>query len=490
MSKPRADPAETAVFKALRESEARYRRIVETAEEGILIVDADQRIGFMNPKMAAMLGYEIEEIVGQSAYALMDGEGRRQIEPRLQLRRLGVREQYEFRFRRKDGGEMWGWISASPIMDEAGKYAGALAMVTDITERKRAEETLKASETKYRALIDNSVDGILLADPDGNLVDINRQGERLLGYSNKELCGMTVARLHPQEELPRVQAAFSQAVDGGYAEYLDGLVLTKDGRKVPVDIRASAIEVGGRKFIQGTFQDITERKERERSRAEEEIAQRNALVREVHHRIKNSLQGVTGLLRRFAASHPDVAPILSEAAGQVQSVAVIHGLQGRAPVGNVAVCDLVRNITANVETLVQTRIDMNIAPHSDPCFILAEPEAVPIALVLNELLFNAVKHARPGTAVRVEVGIDEAGGCTEIRMINAGKLPRGFRLAGQTGEGSGLQLVASLLPRQGALLDWKEEDGEVAAALTLGAPVVFLARIGRPEEPAPTAAAG
>lgn len=324
--------------RALRESEARYRRIVETAEEGILIVDVDHRLSFVNARMAGMLGYEIAELVGQPAFIVMDEAGRQEVEPRLHNRRRGVREQYEFRFRRKDGGDLWGRVSASPIADDAGVYLGALAMVTDITE--------------YR--------------------------------------------------------------------------------------------------------------ERERRRREEEIAHRNVLVREVHHRIKNSLQGVTGLLRQFAASHPEAAPALAEAAAMVQSVAVIHGLQGRALSAGVTLCGLTESVATGVGALMQARIAQDIPPHCDPCLHLTEQDAVPLALVLNELMVNAAKHGRPGEALRIELDMDIAAACAEIRIGNPGALPSGFESATTRKMlGSGLQLVSALLPSHGAHLFWRETGGWV-----------------------------
>lgn len=226
----------------------------------------------------------------------------------------------------------------------------------------------------------------------------------------------------------------------------------------------------GERLVAGVSEDITDRKLAEQHRIEALEAQRDALVREVHHRIKNSLQGVTGLLRQFAVAHPELSPMLAAAAGQVQSVAMVHGLQGRTLSGRVELCDLVRSIVASVGTLMQTRIAADVPSECNPCQLIVESDAVPVALVLNELIFNAVKHGTGGKTVRVAVSVDAAGVSTEVRIVNSGQLPPGF--AGLRQQGNGLQLVGLLLPIQGASLAWQERDGEVTATLLLCQPVV------------------
>jgi PAS domain S-box-containing protein len=122
----------------LRRSEDRYRRIVETAQEGIWLVDADAKTSFVNPKMAALLGYESGEMLGRDLLEFMDDEWRAVAGRKLVDRAAGIVETHEFKFRRKDGSPLWGLLSCAPIV-ESGVYRGALAMVTDFTERKRLE---------------------------------------------------------------------------------------------------------------------------------------------------------------------------------------------------------------------------------------------------------------------------------------------------------------------------------------------------------------
>ncbi len=131
---------------ALRHSEERYRRIVETAREGIWVIDAESRTTFVNRQMAEMLGYGAEEMLGASLYQFMDDEGRRISQANVERRRRGISEQHDFKFRRKDGGELWALLETTPFFDDRGEYTGALAMVTNVTERRRMEEQLRQSQ--------------------------------------------------------------------------------------------------------------------------------------------------------------------------------------------------------------------------------------------------------------------------------------------------------------------------------------------------------
>ena len=140
----------------MRESEDRYRRIVETTDEGIWTIDASTSTTFVNPKMARMLGYTIEEMQGRPLRDFMDDEGWAFAQAQLARRAQGIADLHEFRFRRKDGSELWALLTANAIQDASGQYVGALAMVTDVTERHRAEESLRESEARFRSLFENS----------------------------------------------------------------------------------------------------------------------------------------------------------------------------------------------------------------------------------------------------------------------------------------------------------------------------------------------
>ena len=136
---------------ALEKSEERFRRIVHSAEEGIWEIDAAARTSFVNPKMAAMLGYSIEEMLEQPLVHFMDDEGRALLDRNIARRQQGIAERHEFKFIRKDGEVMWATLATNPIFDSDGSYLGALALVSDITEHRQSAE-LMWHQANYDAL--------------------------------------------------------------------------------------------------------------------------------------------------------------------------------------------------------------------------------------------------------------------------------------------------------------------------------------------------
>lgn len=135
------EPAEGKLA-ALERSEERFRRIVHCADEGIWEVDARGITSFVNPKMAALLGYAIEEMLEQPLAHFLDDEGRALLERNLVRRERGVVERNEFRFVRKDGSRMWGSVASNPIFDANGACLGALALVSDITRQRASAERI------------------------------------------------------------------------------------------------------------------------------------------------------------------------------------------------------------------------------------------------------------------------------------------------------------------------------------------------------------
>ncbi len=146
---------------ALRQSEEKYRTIVDTAIEGIWVKDENHRTTFVNPRMAEMLGYQPEEMTGHDTRSFMFEEDWQDSEKRREARRQGVTQQYERRWRRKDGRTLWTIVSAKPVfLDAEHRFKGSFAMLTDISERKQAEEERERAFERLRIALDATVHAI------------------------------------------------------------------------------------------------------------------------------------------------------------------------------------------------------------------------------------------------------------------------------------------------------------------------------------------
>jgi diguanylate cyclase (GGDEF)-like protein/PAS domain S-box-containing protein len=131
-------PISTVLRKAVAEL------VLETTSEGVWLIDADSRTSFVNERTASLLGYSVEEMLGVDLFVFMDEEGRQICRQNVERRRSGIQEQHEFKFMRKDGTPVWTLLATNPVYDRRGQYAGALAMVADLTHQKNREERLSA----------------------------------------------------------------------------------------------------------------------------------------------------------------------------------------------------------------------------------------------------------------------------------------------------------------------------------------------------------
>src|SRR5262249_42276485 len=174
---------------ALQASERRYRRIVDTASEGIWTVDPEFRIDYVNARLVQMLGCAGSDIVGRSPLEFMFAEDLDGTRAQVEARLAEEHSETEFRLRRKDGSELWVLNSSSPILNEEGAFLGALGMLTDITERKRAGEALRESEERYRRIVDTANEGIWTVDPHLRIDYINARLVDMLGYPVEEMLG-------------------------------------------------------------------------------------------------------------------------------------------------------------------------------------------------------------------------------------------------------------------------------------------------------------
>ncbi|WP_292381915.1 PAS domain S-box protein [Methanosarcina sp. UBA289] len=146
-----------AAEEKLRDSEEKYRNIVETSNELIIILDNEAVITYVNKRMLDMLGYTMEESIGKSIWDFISEESKPIVKMNLEKRRQGISENYELKLVRKDGSPLWTLISTKPLFDKEGKYVGAMGMLTDITERKKAEETLTNIETSRKKEIHHRI---------------------------------------------------------------------------------------------------------------------------------------------------------------------------------------------------------------------------------------------------------------------------------------------------------------------------------------------
>jgi two-component system cell cycle sensor histidine kinase/response regulator CckA len=234
------------------------RHLVETAGEGIWMIDANGVIGYANPRMAEILGCPADEITGRRLDDFLFPEDLPMERVRLQNRRSGAREQLDRRLRRSDGSEVW-VLACSSLYQFGQSDAAVLTMMTDITERKAAEHALRQSERKYRELFETILEGVYQTSPDGRILAANPELLRMLGFSSQE--ELTVPGVVRDTFVdPDLHLSLRDRLerDGSYAN-VEFQLRTRDHRIVTVRENARVVrdENGHILYYEGTLTDIT-----------------------------------------------------------------------------------------------------------------------------------------------------------------------------------------------------------------------------------------
>ena len=277
--------------KALRESEERYRLLVETMNDGLAVMDENMRLTFVNDRFCEMLGYVRPELIGRPGTDLHDEANQRILREQIAKRRRGEHDTYEIAFTRKDGQEVFTIISPRPIVDTEGHFKGSFAVVTDITEYKEAEEALRESEAKYRQLFATVSDAIMVFESDTKqFVDVNDAALRLYGYSKEEFLKLRHPAITAEPE--KSVASIVKTLAGELTRIPLRYHKKKDGTVFPVEISASTFTLGNRRVLCGVIRDITDRKRVEEELRKSEHKYRTLLEhipQKIFHKDRNSV---------------------------------------------------------------------------------------------------------------------------------------------------------------------------------------------------------
>ena len=382
---------------------------------------------------------------------------------------------------RADGSTLTVRHSVVPIWgtgtNGAAEVQYVMSIISDWTEQARAESALRETEARFRQLAENIDELVFITDASLQQVQyVNPRLEALVGIDETTLAQA------PARVLEVVHPQALSALRRQLAKVLAGL---RRVRRAELEVRIRhpiqgdrvlAVKLNPVKLPDGTVrvfgmaEDVTERVASERERAATAAQEREMLLRELHQRIKTNLQGVATIVQKVAANNPDTAETLLQTASQIEAIAQVHGLQLQALAALPAV-SVVQGIVASLATRFGVEIRYEVPAPSLWRWGLPEQEAVAVALIVNELVLNALRHrTAPEQPVLVRVLARPDG--LDLRIENSGTLPEDFDLA-RIGQGAqGLPLVKSLLPRRGARLSMVPIAGGVLTRLELVKPAI------------------
>lgn len=321
----------------------------------------------------------------------------------------------------------------------------------------QANTELQASESRYRTIVTSLGDAYFIArPPNARLIDVNETGCEMLGYTREEMLAMTGVDMNANWSQADFVSFYEELHNGGNNTLRKGHYIHKAGHIVPVEIRASLIELEGEPAVFAIVRDMSEREEA-LAKIEGSLAEKEVLLREVHHRVKNNLQIVSSLMRTSSRKFPDdplVQSELNDLGSRVMSMAAIH--QQLYQSGDFAQIEFAKYAQKLVEEIGRTHIppakeivlEFDLQPIN-----LSLETAVPAGLIINELVLNAIKHGYPpekerGIMIRCELSVDESNDVVVLTIENDG-LPFDVNEAVNriNGHRMGMQLV-DLLVRQ------------------------------------------
>ncbi len=305
---------------ALRESEARFRAIFENAAIGIALVDVHGHPVESNPALQRMLGYDKLELADMAFTEYTHPDDARASWDLFNGLVEGKREHYQMekRFLRRDGQVVWGQLHVSVVRDQKGEFKYCFGMVMDITGRKRAEEALRESEARFRAIFENAAIGIALVDVRGHPVESSPALQKMLGYNKFEMSDMVFTEFTHPDDAQADWDLFIELAEGKRDHYqMEKRFLRRDGQVVWGQLSVSLVrnEKGEFKHSIGMVEDISERKRTEEAlrqlsgrllRLEDE--ERRRMARELHETVGQSLAGLAINLTVVKDSVGDLSP--------------------------------------------------------------------------------------------------------------------------------------------------------------------------------------
>lgn len=388
-----------------KDKDQRFREIVESSREGIWVINEDAETSYVNPRMADMLGYQTEEMLGKHLFDFMGPKERETAYLQLEKRKAGVTEQHEFTFQKKHGEDLHVLLEATPIIDSGGNYKGALASIMDISRLKESEKALRLNEQKWRTLVEKNPDCIAVIDGNGEIQYTNR-------YSEKYLC--------PPRQSTSVFDSLPKEIEETLRDNIVRCLQHKETIKFIYTLETMGQTVWYENYlIPITFEkdsmiyisrDITDKKKSE-VELNELLKEKELLLKEVNHRVKNNLSIITGLISLQVENTDDihVRRALQTFQNRIGSILNVYtALQHDHSIDLVDVGKYLNNLISDIQK-IHHQDGVTISCNNPPIQLNGQ-SLIFLGIIINELITNAIKYAFPGTekgSVLIEITEEE-----------------------------------------------------------------------------------
>lgn len=433
---------------ALIESERKFRAVFDGVEDIITIVEIREnglpgKYIEVNRAAVEKLGYSRDELLRMTPADM--GVSREQSYDIIKNLLRNGSVTFNRTYISRDGRRIP--VEVNSRLLELGEMKVAVSVARDITQRLENERRLRESEEKYRSLFDLSPEYILLLDPeDGRILDVNSTLAGTLGIPSEELRGRSIYELEFLSD--DVKTEFRSKIEvierDGTLEPYEMVLTDPYGREYTVRIYNKLIHAEGRECLLIVLNDISDLK-RTQSMLEKSLAEKELLLKEIHHRVKNNLMIISSLLslQSRQAKDRETMDLFRESENRTRSMVLIHERLYRSEdLKNIDLAEYLGRLASEIFRSYSADSRIRLKLEIDELKVDVET-AVPLGLIVNELLTNAVKHAFPDGEGTVTVSLRKRNGTVTLEVSDDGA---GFPedIDWESSPSLGLQLVRSL----------------------------------------------
>lgn len=388
---------EKAIEKALRDSEAHLKLLTNNMADVISQIDSEGKFIYASPSIKSVLGYDPKDVMGKNLWDLLHPEDIEKVRSCIKKAIDECESQSaRYRFKDKDGRYIWVETKGSPLFDDEKSFLGLVCSTRDISLQKKAEDALAESERKYRSLIESARDPILTLDKSGVFEMINTAGVKLSHHNREEIIGKSISEIFP-EKYEQFKQILDDVISKGEGRDLE-LSLPHDDNEIWLSLSIQPLidSEGSINRVQVIAKDITEIKKIQ-SALEDTLEEKDILMKEIYHRVKNNLMVISSLLNLQSRYIQDeeAKEIFRESQSRAHSMAIIHERLYRS--SDMKHLNFGEYINTLASDLYHTYVDSSrIKLELDVEDLKMDINtAIPLGLIVNELISNSMKHGFP-----------------------------------------------------------------------------------------------
>ncbi len=451
------------LMKELLRTEKFTKSIIDSSLDMIVATDINHHINEFNKSAEQTFGYKKSEVLGKHVSILYSDDN----EFSKVLEKIGRQGKVALEIvnRRKNRSLFIARLSASLLKNEEGEVIGAMGVSRDITDSKKAEEELRLSEERHRAIYDQAYIGIARIAKMGRFLLVNQRLSDMMGYTADQFYKKTFYELVLPSEVEESLQSWDELLSGAVSNFSkEQTYVRSDGRLISANVTVSLVRDanGNPNYFVAVFEDVTERKENDR-RLQESLKEKEVLLKEVHHRVKNNMQVISSILNLQSSYIDDekALNILRESQDRIKSMSFVHeSLYQSDTLSEVNFAEYIRNIATNLyHSYGRPQGGINLEFELEPVYINLDT-SIPCGLVINELVSNALKYAfigRSSGRICIHLARVSEEQLTLIVEDDGVGLPEGFDV--ESSESLGLQLVSALTMQLGGHMEVAGNNG-------------------------------